>query len=83
MGNRSIHEIVNSELALLAKVSECWKIPTEHVAQALTDWKTQSLPDTLPSPPAWVKFKWPKDGNVPYTPREKNGRWSPWMQEYL
>lgn len=75
-----------NELALLYKVEAVYKIPAAPVARQLVADDERPLPDAIPTPPRWVKFEWPKSGEMnlaSYWRGVDRERGAKWMGPYL
>lgn len=55
---------LSRELSLLYACEAAYKIPAAPVARQLITDDERPLPDVIPVRPQWVRFDWPKSGEV-------------------
>lgn len=53
-----------NELALLCKAEAAYKIPAAPIVRQLIADDERLLPDVIPAKSQWVRFEWPRSGEV-------------------
>lgn len=77
---------LSRELSLLYAVQAVYGIPAERAARQLVADDERLLPDAIPTPPQWVKFEWPKSGEInlaSYWREVDRERGAKWMGPHL